>query len=50
MVDALSDLLFASEASAVENLAREGRPAEKVHHVGNVMIDTLVRFRAAAAK
>jgi UDP-N-acetylglucosamine 2-epimerase (non-hydrolysing) len=48
IVDALSDLLFASEASAVENLAREGRPAANVHHVGNVMIDTLVRFRAAA--
>jgi UDP-N-acetylglucosamine 2-epimerase (non-hydrolysing) len=49
VVDALSDLLFASETSAVENLAREGRPAGAVHLVGNVMIDTLVRFRAAAA-
>ncbi|MDX2171049.1 MAG: UDP-N-acetylglucosamine 2-epimerase (non-hydrolyzing) [Deltaproteobacteria bacterium] len=49
VVDAVSDLLFASEASAVENLAREGRPATAVHHVGNVMIDTLVRFRARAA-
>jgi UDP-N-acetylglucosamine 2-epimerase (non-hydrolysing) len=49
LVDAVSDLLFASEASGVENLTREGRPATAVHHVGNVMIDTLVRFRAVAA-
>jgi UDP-N-acetylglucosamine 2-epimerase (non-hydrolysing) len=49
IVDALSDLLFASEASAVANLAREGRPASAVHHVGNVMIDTLVRCRPRAA-
>jgi UDP-N-acetylglucosamine 2-epimerase (non-hydrolysing) len=49
LVDSLSDLCFASEPSAVENLAREGRPAAAVHLVGNVMIDTLVRFRARAA-
>jgi UDP-N-acetylglucosamine 2-epimerase (non-hydrolysing) len=49
IVDAVSDLLFASEASGVANLAREGRPAAAVHHVGNVMIDALVRFRARAA-
>src|SRR5262249_57105604 len=48
VVDAIGDLLFASETSGVENLAREGRPAAAVHHVGNVMIDTLVRFRARA--
>jgi UDP-N-acetylglucosamine 2-epimerase (non-hydrolysing) len=50
VVDALSDLLFASEESGVVNLAREGRPAAAVHHVGNVMIDTLVRFRPRAAE
>lgn len=49
LVDAVSALCFASEASGVTNLAREGRPAEAVHLVGNVMIDTLVRFRARAA-
>lgn len=48
LVDAVSDLLFASESSGVENLAREGRPPAAVHLVGNVMIDTLVRFRARA--
>jgi UDP-N-acetylglucosamine 2-epimerase (non-hydrolysing) len=50
VVDMISDLLFASEESAVTNLAREGRPAATVHHVGNVMIDALVRFRPRAAE
>ncbi len=50
VVDAVSDYLFASEASAVANLEREGRPSEAVFHVGNVMIDTLIRFRARAAE
>lgn len=49
LVDSVSDFLFASEASGVENLAREGRPAAAVHHVGNVMVDTLIRFRSRAA-
>jgi UDP-N-acetylglucosamine 2-epimerase (non-hydrolysing) len=39
--DAIADELFASEESAVHNLAREGIPAERVHFVGNVMIDAL---------
>jgi UDP-N-acetylglucosamine 2-epimerase (non-hydrolysing) len=39
--DAIADDLFASEESAVLNLAREGVPAERVHFVGNVMIDAL---------
>ncbi len=39
--DAISDDLFATEESAVMNLAREGVPAERVHFVGNVMIDAL---------
>lgn len=42
VTDQLSDLLFATEASAVENLAREGIAAEKVHLTGNVMADALV--------
>lgn len=49
VVDALSDILFASEASAVDNLRREGRDSAAIHHVGNVMIDALVRFRPRAA-
>jgi UDP-N-acetylglucosamine 2-epimerase (non-hydrolysing) len=41
VTDAVSDELFATEESAVMNLAREGIPAERVHFVGNVMIDAL---------
>lgn len=43
VTDSLADLLFVSEPSGVENLTREGVENGKVHLVGNVMIDTLVR-------
>jgi len=42
LTDAISDLLFTTEESGNENLKREGIPEEKIHFVGNVMIDTLV--------
>jgi UDP-N-acetylglucosamine 2-epimerase (non-hydrolysing) len=41
LTDQLSELLFITEADAKGNLLREGIPEEKVHFVGNVMIDTL---------
>jgi UDP-N-acetylglucosamine 2-epimerase (non-hydrolysing) len=41
LTDQLSELLFITEADARENLAREGIAPEKVHFVGNVMIDSL---------
>lgn len=41
LTDSLSDLLFVTEESALKNLENEGCPTEKVHFVGNVMIDTL---------
>jgi UDP-N-acetylglucosamine 2-epimerase (non-hydrolysing) len=44
LTDRLSDLLFTTEPSANENLRREGIAEERVHFVGNVMIDTLVRL------
>ncbi len=50
LTDALSDLLFVSERSGLENLSREGAPAHKVHFVGNVMIDTLLEHRQAVRK
>lgn len=50
VTDRLSDALFTTEPSANENLAREGVPAERVHFVGNVMIDTLDRHRDRAAE
>lgn len=41
LTDAISDLLFVSEPSGVENLKKEGIDSGTVHFVGNVMIDTL---------
>jgi len=41
VTDAISDLLFVTEKSAIENLRREGRREEDIVFVGNVMIDTL---------
>ena len=41
LTDQLSDLLFITEADARENLKLEGIASEKVHFVGNVMIDSL---------
>jgi UDP-N-acetylglucosamine 2-epimerase (non-hydrolysing) len=49
VTDAISDFLFATEPSGVENLRREGVTAEKIAFTGNVMIDTLLRFRTRAA-
>jgi len=43
LTDAISDYLFVSEPSGLENLKKEGIPDKKVFFVGNIMIDTLVR-------
>ena len=48
VTDALSDYLFVSEPSGVRNLGAEGVPVDKIFFVGNVMIDTLLRFRERA--
>ena len=50
LTDAVADLLFTTEPSADENLAREGIPTERVYFVGNVMIDTLFRYRDRASQ
>lgn len=42
LTDQISDLLFTTERSAEANLVREGISADRVHFVGNVMIDTLL--------
>ncbi len=42
LTDQISDLLFTTERSAANNLAREGIDLARVHFAGNVMIDTLV--------
>jgi len=44
ITDQLSDLLFTPSEDANENLRNEGIAAHKIHLVGNVMIDTLVRL------
>ena len=44
LTDQLADLLFTPSADADQNLQREGIPAARIHLVGNVMIDTLVRL------
>ncbi|MDO5308197.1 MAG: UDP-N-acetylglucosamine 2-epimerase (non-hydrolyzing) [Planctomycetia bacterium] len=43
LIDAVSDLLFCTEESAVKALITEGRPKEKIYLVGNVMIDSLLQ-------
>jgi UDP-N-acetylglucosamine 2-epimerase (non-hydrolysing) len=42
VTDAISDLLFTPAREADANLLREGIPAERIHFVGNVMIDCLL--------
>jgi UDP-N-acetylglucosamine 2-epimerase (non-hydrolysing) len=42
LTDQMASLLFTTEKSANENLIREGVSEEKIHFVGNVMIDTLL--------
>jgi UDP-N-acetylglucosamine 2-epimerase (non-hydrolysing) len=53
VTDRLSDLLFTPSRDGDEHLRAEGVPAERIHFVGNVMIDSLVhalpRARAADA-
>ncbi len=50
VVDHLSDFLFATEQSGVENLRKEGIDESKVFLVGNVMVDTLKRCMLRAAQ
>ena len=48
LTDQISDLLFVTESSGVENLRREGISEDRIFLVGNVMIDTLLAHRDAA--
>ena len=49
LTDRLSDYLFVTERSGVDNLRAEGVEDDRIHFVGNVMIDSLVAFREEAA-
>jgi UDP-N-acetylglucosamine 2-epimerase (non-hydrolysing) len=44
LTDQIADLLFTPSPDGDTNLRREGVAPEKIHLVGNVMIDTLVRL------
>src|SRR5436309_1748936 len=50
VTDAVSDMLFAPSTDAVQNLLHEGVPHERIHLVGNVMIDTLERLLPTASR
>lgn len=41
LTDQISDLLFTTEHCAKDNLLKEGISEERIHFVGNVMIDTM---------
>jgi len=49
LTDAVADVCFTTEPAAEANLLREGIAPDRIHHVGNVMIDTLFRCRERAA-
>jgi UDP-N-acetylglucosamine 2-epimerase (non-hydrolysing) len=48
LTDQISDLLYTTERTAHDNLAREGIPADRSHFVGNVMIDSLLFHKSRA--
>ena len=54
LTDQLCALLFVTSPEAIGHLAREGRPVDAVHLVGNPMIDTLLasmaKFDTAAVR
>ncbi|GJL64175.1 MAG: UDP-N-acetylglucosamine 2-epimerase (non-hydrolyzing) [Nitrospirales bacterium] len=45
LTDVVSDFLFTTERSAEKNLKKEGIPKDKVHFVGNTMVDSLLKHR-----
>jgi UDP-N-acetylglucosamine 2-epimerase (non-hydrolysing) len=48
LTDHLADLLFVTEESGLRNLRQEGIPDNKIHFVGNTMIDSLLAFKYKA--
>lgn len=50
LTDSISSLLFCTEQSGVDHLIASGIPANRIHLVGNVMIDTLLKNRDKADK
>jgi UDP-N-acetylglucosamine 2-epimerase (non-hydrolysing) len=50
VTDRLANLLFTPSEDGDENLRREGVEPDKIHCVGNVMIDSLIRLLPAAMR
>jgi UDP-N-acetylglucosamine 2-epimerase (non-hydrolysing) len=50
VTDSMADVLFTPSVDGDENLIREGVSRDKIHMVGNVMIDTLIRLLPDAEK
>ena len=48
LTDHLSDLLFVTEESGLKNLRKEGISQDKIHFVGNTMIDSLLTYKDKA--
>ena len=50
LTDQIADLLFTPSEDADGNLLREGIPPERIRLVGNVMIDSLLKYLPLASK
>ena len=50
LTDQISDLLLTPSADGDENLLREGVDKNKIHRVGNAMIDSLMKHRQRAER
>lgn len=50
LTDQLAEWLFITESSARQNLLNEGVRADKIHFVGNVMVDSLMKHLAVAGQ
>lgn len=44
LTDRISDFLFVTEKSGIDNLLNEGVSRDKIHFVGNCMIDSVVKY------
>jgi len=50
VTDSIADCFMVTEQSAIDNLKKEGHEEEKIHFVGNLMIDTLMANKDKAAQ
>lgn len=50
VTDSIADYFFTTTQWASNNLIKTGIPIEKIHFVGNVMIDTLLNFKGKFTK